>query len=550
MNPNQIPTTLNIDMAPGPPLFPGSPPCPTNPPTVQEVCCFQQPPFEARYNFADSALSPPPNPALSNFADNDDSEIEEDAEDEFPFDCLPKPLRRIVEEVSRTEQVHPILPAVCGLGIISAALGAGAEIQTEADATTRGNVFIMLVAASGVGKSKCLRRIAEPLYSYEKNEIQEWRSKDRPILEGKRSVIEVEIKKLNSLIGSKKGNTCRDQNISEMGRLKAELLEVEDKLIFPCMLTSDATKEALAHQLSHGKNEAIASISGEARGCVDVLCGRYNKMTGEDIYTQGYSGDPSTIHRKGSATISLRRPCLTVLWLIQPDKARGLLTTESMTSSGLMARFLIVNCNAEPQLELEDRSAINDTIHQQWHNHISHLTRCFHASSTPVVVKTTPEVRKMFREYHNEIVHRRQPGGDLADVTEYAARWRENAWRLALILHAAKESHESDPYSLSTCTARNAIKLMRWFSNQQLQNLSTNRETKKAEFLDRVQTILSTKPDFTCTLRDMKDRHGILKQEIEALVAEHPDLLFIRQRKPDGAGRPSVVVSLTASLER
>jgi uncharacterized protein DUF3987 len=496
---------------------------------------------------ADPGMPVIPTTSPSDFADNADFVIEEDGDDEFPLDCLPEVLRHMVEEVSRSNLVPVSLPAACGLGIIASSLGASLEVHTGPDTTTRGNLFIMPVAASGVGKGRSLKSLAQPLRDFEEKLIQQWKSETWPGLEAQRSVREIEIKRLNTLIGSKKGNTDRNENIAEMTRLKAELLAVTEKLVAPCMITGDATKEALALKLSQGKNEAIASISGEARGCVDVLCGRYNKKTGESIFTEGYSGDPSTIHRKGSPPVNLKRPCLSVLWMIQPDKLKEMLQLESMTSSGLMARFLIVNTRAEPQLETEYRPPLNESVKLQWDDLIKGLATHFHEAATPVVLSTPQEIMKLFRDYRNEIVRRRRSGGDLADVNEYAARWAENAWRIALVLHAAVRGSQAGQCPLSSDTASNAIKLMRWFSKQQLQLLSAGREEKRMERLNRLIGLLSNEPDNTCTLRDLIRRYYFTKEEVQALASAYPNHICIKTVQPDGPGRPSVLVSLTTT---
>jgi hypothetical protein len=46
------------------------------------------------------------------------------------------------------------LPAICALGVTSAAIGAGLEIVSAADRVTRANLFLLASAESGSGKSQ------------------------------------------------------------------------------------------------------------------------------------------------------------------------------------------------------------------------------------------------------------------------------------------------------------------------------------------------------------------------------------------------------------
>ena len=220
-------------------------------------------------------------------------------------------MRRMVEEVSRVGLVPFSLPAVCALGTVSAALGAGAVLQTEGGKTVRGNLAIWGVAKSGSGKGVSFDAITKPLRDAQDKLLRDWNSQTRPALEAEREVLEKEIQVLTRRIGAKQRDMDRSQIIEEMKRLKAAHRDMIERLVAPCLTTANATKEAVAEQLASGKHEALASMSSEARDCVDVLCGRYNRKTDEGIYLAGYSGDPVVIHRKGRPPIYLRNPyCL------------------------------------------------------------------------------------------------------------------------------------------------------------------------------------------------------------------------------------------------
>ncbi len=365
-----------------------------------------------------------------------------------------------------------------------------------------------------------------------------------PGLSARAEILEKEIKALGKRIGSNKGEPDREDMTRQMTSLKGKQEKVKERLVAPCLITADATKEALAHLLAAGKNEALSSISSEARGAVDVLCGRYNKMTDESIYTSAWSGDSTTVHRRGSPPVHLLRPCLAVLWLFQPDKLEMLLSNDSMTSSGLLPRFLLFNTHAQPQHETSDRPGIDAAASHRWRELIADLATTFHQADAPAKICTQPQIKATFRAYKNEIVTHRLPGGDLADVNAYAARWCENAWRLALVLHAAERGKEAGKSGISQETADNAIKLMRWFAAQQLQILSASREDKKSARLIALVDMLGSKPDRASTLRDLRDRNKYDEHEIRALAAENPDKLVIEKIYPGGAGRPKVVVRL------
>jgi hypothetical protein len=95
--------------------------------------------------------------------------------------------------------------------------------------------------------------------------------------------------------------------------------------------------------------------------------------------------------------------------------------------------------------------------------------------------------------HYNRIVKRRR--SDLRDVTIYAARWNEQAWRIAVVLHAATHGAHAHEYKLELDTAKRAIELADWFAGQQLEILSATREKARRKIWDEVLSLLDDRPE-------------------------------------------------------
>jgi hypothetical protein len=152
----------------------------------------------------------------------------------------------------------------------------------------------------------------------------------------------------------------------------------------------------------------------------------------------------------------------------------------------------------------------------------------------------------MLREYRNEIVDRMNPasGGDLADVSIYAARWAENAWRMCVVLHAALHGEDAWREHLAPDTAGKALRLMRWFSEQQLRLLAAGREDKLTKRLEKLRELLALKPERQCNLSELERRHAFTPAEVQRLAAQFPGVLVIEKLSTGGSGRPPVVARL------
>jgi hypothetical protein len=95
--------------------------------------------------------------------------------------------------------------------------------------------------------------------------------------------------------------------------------------------------------------------------------------------------------------------------------------------------------------------------------------------------------------HFNEIVVRRR--GELRDVTSYAARWNEQAWRLSVCIHAGEHGGQAHEHELDVETAARAIELADWFADCQLEILSAGRASGRRQLRDDVLELLADNPN-------------------------------------------------------
>lgn len=470
--------------------------------------------------------------------------------DPFPIDCLPGAAGAMAREAAAAALVPDTLTAINVLGILSAAIGAGLEAASGGDRRTRANLFLLPVAASGTGKGQSFGLIAEPFLSREAARLEEWRRTDRPHAAAEYGMAEARLGRIKA--EAKKSLSADDKAmmLTNWREAQAEMDAAERGLQEPAWSTEQATLEAVQNLLAISSREQLASLSAEARGALDTLMGRYRESTDESIFLAGYSGDPTKVHRKGSKPIVLARPCLTILWAVQPDKVRELLDSVAMSESGLLPRFLLADTKAEPQEEPETRHCVPTQVKDDWAALIDCLLDEYHEPDIKArVIQPEREAAALLRDYANEIVQRRRRGGDLEDVTIYAARWAENAWRLSVVIHAAEHGADAWRELLALSTADKAVRLMRWFADQQLRTLSAGREERLAKRLDKLREVLTLKPDHQANLSELDRRHGFNVEEVQRLAAHFPAVLRIEKLSTSGAGRPPVVAKLLPTTE-
>jgi len=411
----------------------------------------------------------------------------------FPLEHLPPAARAMAEAIAHTERTPETLAGCCVLGILSASIGAGLQITSGPNRFTRGNLYLMPSAESGSGKSETFRHAAKPFFIYEQETVKRWKADTQPGLQAEADMLESEMARLRKAASKGKLGLEREELRNELQAKKKALADVNIKLNAPSLCCEDVTSEKLAVMLAHN-GEQLASLSPDAGSIVNNLLGRYSKLdrTDEGIYLKAFSGDNCRVDRQGREPVLLQRPCLTALWLVQPDKIETLLAKAELTDGGMIPRLLVCHTRAMPQLIVDGVEGIPADTANAWAMLVGSLIKTFRMAGEPFTIEPTPDARRTMATHHNQIVERRL--ADLRDVTTYAARWNEQAWRMAVCLHAGLHGEDAGGRMLSADTAASAIALADWFAGEQLRILEGGRHAARRAKRDKVLALLADNP--------------------------------------------------------
>lgn len=440
--------------------------------------------------------------------------------------------------IAAAERVPVSLTGCCVLGILSATIGAGLEVRSGAQRKTRGNLYLVPSADSGTGKSEAKRHASSPLDNFEQELIDNWKKTIRPRLQVQQQTLVLDMAQAKGELKSATG-IQREEIQHRMEKAQARLNELEGELKEPALQTNDATSEAVADLLEKN-GETLSSISSDAGKVIQLVLGRYTDgKTDEILYVCGYTGDSVRVHRKSSPPINLKHPCLTVLWLVQRDKIEKLLSERSLVDGGLAPRLLICHTDCQPAHITGEQYVIPGEVLSAYESLIRDLLQTYRQAAEAQTIEPTPAAMQLFTDHHNRIVDRRL--SDLKDITSYAARWTEQAWRISVVLHAALHGAQAHEHHLSAETAQNAITIADWFAAQQLDILKGGRWQAKRDQQKEALYLLADIPE-GITARDVQ-RARIAKTPKEAsdLLAamEQDGKLEHRDITPEHGGRTS-----------
>ncbi|HWB06935.1 MAG TPA: DUF3987 domain-containing protein [Verrucomicrobiales bacterium] len=466
---------------------------------------------------------------------------------EFPLDALPQPLRSMAYHASLQTGAPISLCAAAGIGIASASIGSGLAIQSSPARTTRANLFILAVAQSGTGKGEAFKAMMFPFYSRAQCLMQEWIQDTRPRLLSDAEIAKADLEAAKRDRKRATSDAERTHAAEEIRDATARIDSAERALARePILSIGNATAEAICESIANSPGEALAIISAEARDTVDILLGRYSrdgKGSDESIFLKGYSGDPMETKRKGKPPIVLQRPCLTLCLAFQPDIWLRVAGDPRMMESGFLPRCLAFDAKGRPARPTTH--TIPADVSHPWESLLFGLLDHIRVAETTVIVPVGDATRAIIDDFANEAADAREVDGKWATVIPFAARLGENAWRIALTLHAILHGKTSHEVPLELATASAAVILTRWYFGETLSLLKPAQAKRRQTRMERLIEVFKLKQVQLLTLRILKEHHGYGEPELCELAAAFPTHLRIETitSSPQG-GRASRVAQI------
>lgn len=233
----------------------------------------------------------------------------------------------------------------------------------------------------------------------------------------------------------------------------------------PQVWTSDCTPERLG-VLLEAQEECLAWLSSEG-GIFDTLQGRYSSgVPNLDLILKCYSGDAERVDRGNRAPVFLRNPRLTIGLSPQPDVLRGLASNPKLQGRGLLERFFYLLPESPLGFRKHDTMPIPapvwDAYQRALHTMLNwDLPEGPDGESSLHRVRLTTEAYDHWLEFTRRIEQQMAPGGELENLTGWAAKTPGGAARLAAVFHCIKHAH-GQPWAAEVTpdTMTDAIEVM------------------------------------------------------------------------------------------
>jgi replicative DNA helicase len=453
---------------------------------------------------------------------------------EFPLDSFPPILRAYAQSLSATYEVPAPLYLGMMLGALSGAAGKGFQLSGGASGWSNyANLFLLFGLETGAGKS-VVNAIVQPIQAEQSRRKREWECERLPVLKAHLERLKKELKDLGKEAGQ-----------SDRNRLAKEIALKEGAMVYePALMLGSCTTAALAKNLQNMEHETALLFSPEAGDLVRVALGLYRETGMDaDLLLSGFTGEPYAQSRAGTGNADIKNPCLSILGMVQPSIIREVLEHKEAKERGLLGRFLFLPLSHPLVPDGGNRPPIGTDERARWETLLERVLKMrLESKGSPHPVECTGGAKEVFRVAHNESVE--WINGQHQDLRAWLVRYREQALRVALCLHLAKDPGSTQ---LSEETARRAVAFVRWSVAQLFEMLHSSRSESLRERLQEMAAIVSGSE--YVTFRDLR-RGGFEEAEVRQLCVlsggelEH----YVHTPARGGTRSPRVRINSGASV--
>jgi hypothetical protein len=396
----------------------------------------------------------------------------------FPGDALPEGLREYMEFLEEDSHVpREMIAPVLLSALAGAAFPAWQIIETDHPWTPL-NFYLFLVAESGMGKSSLIERVLKPFHP--------------------------------------EGETN------------------------PLRRVTDATTEALAHLLQENE-ERLFFATAEGRKQIDIIGGLYRQpgRTDETLFLNAFSGDYTSVYRRGSKPLILKHPLLHVLLAVQPDKWENFRHHEALRDSGLFERILCVEIPYQARL-IRIRSRETSVPELEFQKNVKRLLGL---RGRKMALLPDETVLRAYESYHNELAQKMGNEGQYRDIRSYVSRWAEITLRLAGCLQAwslvsREETWKScfngkEVFPLSQEAWERARAMMEnFFLPYQLKSLEGVRAQLEERLVHKIRSLLlqREREKKVCTLREVYHPLNLSKERLLRICGRYKEAFRVEGR--------------------
>lgn len=378
----------------------------------------------------------------------------------YPIDALPIGIRNAVKEALDFTQCPPALAACNALSALSIAAQHLANVSRAEGLTGPISIYTLVIAESGERKSTIDKHFTTAINEWEIYQ-EELLADDIKRQNAKHQKWTMQVEGLKQKI---KETAKQLKSVDELGRLLTDLMFEEPEAIkVPRLIYGDVTPEQLSFSLAKGWPSS-GILSNEA----GIVFGSHG-MTGDSAMRSMsllnilWDGGTLAIDRRTSESYRVQGARLTMGLAIQTDTIKNFFDNSKKLArgTGFAARFLIACPESKvgyrpfkesPQLWL-NRTTFNQEI-----TNLLNTLPTFNDKGGILLktLKFSPEAKKEWIKFHDEVESAQKPDGEMSDIKDVASKAADNVARIAALFHLF-EHNDNDTINAENVVAAGDI---------------------------------------------------------------------------------------------
>lgn len=412
-------------------------------------------------------------------------------DDTFPlYVVFPDWLARYVDRLSFITKTRRGSNALMTLSAIATSLCKGIKARGVGRKTVKPNLFILLGAPVGYGKSEGFDEFLSPLTRIFRQKTREAQIYGRARLITEKGKLKREKGVYES--GYEKDEDGKKKKIDykkcnkELERIEARLLIIEEEEKVKVWAGRDVTSESLKEAMSCNGG-LFFSASPDAKKTIQVTEGLYkNGASDETAWLSAYNWEDDDSLRTDGRYQFIEQPCANLCWCAPNNAISSLVRSGTLSQSGFISRCII---QIEPRYyaELEENEDIPDDWRLRWETFLQTNLDKFLDLDITHLIDYEPEAKERLRVWGNQV--KKEVFYQLQHIEDQAARWGEHAWRISLVLHCLF-NHGKETKQISLDTVEKAIKIGEWIIKRQKVLWEFKGEEESSQIWKLVETSL------------------------------------------------------------
>lgn len=386
----------------------------------------------------------------------------------FPHGVYPAWAEAHIDNIATQLDCARDLPAMFFLGALATLGMRHLQVRPRVGQTMPTNLYLVVAALPGEGKSPALSMIFAPVRAFEDERMTQ-AVEDVARAEAAQRIAEGVAKAAED--HARKSRDPRDADEATRLRVEAAMIVVPPT---GRLITGDVTPEAMA-QLMADNAERIAVVSDESGALnLDRYGDRRAGGRNLDIVLQAYTGEPVIVDRKTGPPVRLKSPLLTMCVGAQPKALHAALADDEFRVRGLGARFMSATPTARGAAMAVDlrRVTWNAAVAADYDQQLGALARLWGGWQTPATLALSTDAQDAYSAWAQPLQERRALGGDLEADTAWVVKMRDSIIRVAGLLHAADgRSHDDE---VDAATMRRAIAVGNYWIGHRLYEVGTD----------------------------------------------------------------------------